>query len=157
MTEENRLEDLRARVEDLERVTYERSADNVYARCYSLLAAVLLTLSFVPYAEDSYTHDLWDIGKGWNKAASLGSFALLFFVGEVALLLWATIRPGRSPMLGWLIGFGGLVLGVLGWILAVAVRYPAHSSTTLVVSCFAATVVGGLHGAHLLRRRTASV
>jgi hypothetical protein len=74
----------------------------------------------------------------------MGTFGVMFLAPLLFLMLWATVRPGRSPLLGWLVAGLALVVGVLNWIVIANLCFPSSwayglTMVSLVVAIFAAS------------------
>ncbi|GAB3907750.1 hypothetical protein ACFQ1S_24160 [Kibdelosporangium lantanae] len=149
------LDLLRDRVENLERAADENATDNVYARCYGILATALFLLSFLPYSttDDGWRDNAWEGPGGGHTGATLNTFAMLFLLPLLFTLLCATVRPGKSPWVGWVIGALALGVGVFTWALTLNLAYPSWATTALIVVSFVCAVTGFIHGTHRLRIR----
>ncbi|SMD20752.1 hypothetical protein [Kibdelosporangium aridum] len=92
---------LQERIEYLERELDERTTASAFARCYGVVTAVLAVLMVVPVTEPKRELVIWSVPSGSSSIATWMTLILLFLVPLLFLLACATIRPGRSPWLGW--------------------------------------------------------
>jgi hypothetical protein len=144
-------EALKTRIEHLERAFDEQSAENMYTRCYGVIGAVLTMLMFLPYT-DNGRDNAWAVPRGSDTVEYAGTFSLMLLILLLFLVVCATVRPGKSPWLGWVIGGLALVVCVLNWIVTAHLRYPSATAYALIVVPFLVAILGTVHGLYRLRQ-----
>lgn len=147
MTEDTRLDSLKERVENLERAIDERSTDSVFARCYAVVTTLMIVLTFVPLARNELI--IWDAdGPGYGP-----EWTLLFMVPLLFLLLCATVRPGKSPWIGWWTAGLAAVEAVTWWLTMDGLRYIKPAGYILLVLLLLTVLLGCVHAVHRTRNR----
>ncbi|RSM83155.1 hypothetical protein DMH04_23735 [Kibdelosporangium aridum] len=148
---------LQERIENLEREFDERTTAAAFARCYGVVTAVLTVLMVVPVTEPRRELVIWSVSRGSSSIATWMTLVMLFLVPLLFLLACATIRPGRSPWLGWWIaGFStvGFVFSII--LLSQDDLSTAPAGYVLVVLLFLTVVLGCAHAIQRTRVRNTS-
>jgi hypothetical protein len=116
-------------------------------------------LTLLPYNLDEYgwKDNAWEGPGGGHTGTTLNTFAMLFLVPQLFMLLAATIRPGMSPWVGWAIGVLALGVGAFTSALLLNFLRPTWSANAVIVVSFVTAVTGLVHGIHRHRIRARAI